>query len=238
MVYGQPKPTTLEEIEELRKKVPYDLSGLDKYNTVEEKVKYLQNLRDVRVIDEKDDVAYGAFKKMFMRKIDKDPATFEKRFFKWWTKPTSKLSEKEYRKKYVDRMMQLANDHWEEINKKLIPYEEVVKERIKQHSDFLIKLTHGRILNVKTIADADYVTNCLFNNYNAGVRYRNRNSFYTNETGLASMHELDARQKEFEKYGGLNEFAYNIYHNPDNPSYNPEPISINPFDYMYHAPLL
>lgn len=250
VVYGQPKPTTLEEIEELRKKVPYDLSELDKYDTVEEKVKYLQNLRDVRVIDEKDDVAYGAFKKMikalnvaqgqnkanydifkmFMRKIDKDPATFEKRFFKWWTKPTSKLSEKEYRKKYVDRMMQLANDHWEEINKKLIPYEEVVKERIKQHSDFLIKLTHGRILNVKTIADADYVTNCLFNNYNAGVRYRNRNSFYTNETGLASMHEIDARQKEFEKYGGLNQFAYNIYHNPDNPSYNPEPISINPSD--------
>lgn len=48
-------------------------------------------------------------------------------------------------------MMQLANDHWEELDKKLIPYEEVVKERIKQHSDFLIKLTHGRILNVKLL---------------------------------------------------------------------------------------
>ena len=97
-------------------------------------------------------------------------------------KEEKKLWKRKLLKKYVDRMMQLANDHWEEINKKLIPYEEVVKERIKQHSDFLIKLTNGRILNVKTIADADYVTNCLFNNYNAGVRYRNRNSFYTNES--------------------------------------------------------
>lgn len=229
------KPTTDKEIEELSKKVPYDVSGLKKCKTLKEKVDYLKAYKDARVIPlEKDEAykyirklmktlnntqaynesAYQIYKNLYRCYKKGDPLTFESRFYKWWMKPRTKMSEKEYRKKYILRMSRLAAEHMDDIAKRAIPYSEYINRKIKEHNDFLIKLTHGRILNMKTLADGDYVANAIINYGKMREADLKARSFHTNESGLAFMHQLEQLEKEAEKNGGLDPCAKQIYDAP------------------------
>lgn len=250
IVWSQPKPTTLEEIDKLRKECTYDVSGLDDCKTLEDKVKYLQTMKYVGIIPKEEDDAYKYISKLipllnkvqgtnqanyqiyknFMRNSDKDPLTFEERFYKWWMMPREKMTEKEYRKKYIDRMTDAFAEHMDFIYKNAIPYEEVVNRRIKAHNDFLIKLTHGKINNMQTFEDSDAVANAIINyhRYVARRAYARSNSINTNCKPCSQL--LTQKELFSNTYcGGLEEKLYETFGGPiglDNGNYD-KPVQIN-----------
>lgn len=246
-VWAEPKPTSLEEIEKLRKECTYDLPDLDRYKTVEEKVKYLQSYRNALIIPkEKDDAYKYIVKKLipslnkvqssnkanyqiykdFSRKCDKDPITFEERFYKWWMLPKQKMSEKEYRIKYIRRMTELASQHMNELARQSVPYEEIVNQRNKNYNDFLVKLTNGKINNIKTMQDANEVTGAIIR-YGQYLDSRRRaRSHNVNVDQSNFLNALNARIADCRNFGGLDRAAAMIY----GPEDGYKPIQINPVD--------
>lgn len=249
IVVTTPKPTTLEEIDELRKEANYDVSGLDECETLEEKIKYLQSYKNAHVIPDDKDEAYAyitkklipklndvqrknksnyTIYKMGWRSTDDEPLTFEERFYKWWMQPRQKMTEKEYRKKYVARMTELATQHMNDISERAVPYAETVQQNIKNYNDFMVKLTNGRILDSKTLDDANYITDAIIN-YGKKMEARKKaRSCEVNVDCTPFRQALAARMADCVNFGGLDRGAAMVWNNPATPEYGP--IQINPTD--------
>ena len=249
IVVTTPKPTTLEEIDKLSKEVNYDVSGLKECETLEDKVKYLQSYKNAHVIPDDKDDAYAYIQKKLIPKLnetqlcnksnyhiykrvwrstDDDPLTFEERFYKWWMSPRQKMTEKEYRQKYVARMTELATQHMMEITERAVPYVVDLDRRIKAHNDFLIRLTNGKIVNSKTIEDANEVTSAIIEYGRKLEARRKARSSVTNVDCTPFRQALAARMADCVNFGGLDRGAAMVWNNPATPEYGP--IQINPTD--------